>query len=106
MRHKNILLLGIVIAASPAAYAGDALQEYEAQCLEAIGASVPDFNCDAGTKVPTTHHQVPAKYRPQSACDRPNQLMKNAILRVGSKSWSRHRLTPTCMRWRTVANKV
>ncbi|MGH7230343.1 MAG: hypothetical protein ACREJU_03180, partial [Nitrospiraceae bacterium] len=48
------------------------------QCDEAIGLTVPDFNCDSGTLVPTTHHTnpdgSPAKYRPKQKCDRPNVL--------------------------------
>lgn len=74
MRQVSGLLLLVLMTTSPVVYAGDVLQEYEAQCTEAIGATVPDFNCDAGTLVPTTNHQAPSKYRPRTACDRPNQL--------------------------------
>jgi hypothetical protein len=73
MRHTGVLFLGIVVAASTS-YAGDTLEEYAAKCEEATGVKVDNFNCDAGTKVPTTHHQGRATYRPQTACDRPNQL--------------------------------
>ncbi len=76
MRHVSVLLgsMVVVMATLPVAYAGDELQEYEAQCQEAIGATVPDFNCDAGTEVPTTNYQAPKTYRPKTACDRPNHL--------------------------------
>ncbi|WP_447987202.1 hemopexin repeat-containing protein [Nitrospira sp. Nam74] len=78
MRHYQLLVLCLFIAVSPLAYAGDTLEEYAQKCDAAIGVTVPDFSCDDGTKVPTTHHTnadgSPASYRPQRPCDRPNQL--------------------------------
>ncbi len=72
------MILWMVLAASTSAFAGDTLEEYAQRCDEAIGITVPDFNCDNGTLVPTEHHTnpdgSPAKYRPKQACDRPNQL--------------------------------
>ncbi len=79
MRHHRFLLLWIFMTAS-SAYAGDTLENYAAQCDEAIGATVPDFSCDKGTEVPDTHPtSTPAKYGPGvEKCDRPNHLIKNA----------------------------
>jgi hypothetical protein len=51
----------------------DELQDYAAQCDLAIGTSVPDFDCDAGTEVPG---QGPIFSGDQSGvtCDQPNRL--------------------------------
>src|SRR5262249_29925350 len=51
------------------AYGGDTLEGYAQKCDEAIGVAntVPDFNCDSGTEVPTTHFA-------NGLCDRPNVL--------------------------------
>lgn len=51
----------------------DALQDYAQQCDAAIGATIPDFDCDAGTEVPVTHPHPNANY-PLTSCDRPNRL--------------------------------
>jgi hypothetical protein len=45
----------------------DPLQDFAQQCDAAIGISVSDFVCDAGTLVPDTHPV-------QNSCDRPDQL--------------------------------
>ncbi|WP_147447041.1 hypothetical protein [Corallococcus sp. CA054B] len=45
----------------------DTLEQYAAKCDAAIGATVPDFNCELGTLVPTTNHV-------NGKCDRPNRL--------------------------------
>jgi hypothetical protein len=45
----------------------DSLEDFSKKCDVAIGETVPDFNCDDGTKVPTTHFSG-------GNCDRPNVL--------------------------------
>lgn len=45
--------------------------EYAKKCDDAIGDTVPTFNCDVGTLVPTTHQT--GTY-PSMSCDRPNVL--------------------------------
>ncbi len=47
----------------------DTLQQYAARCDAVIGVTVPDFNCDDGTTVPTTHFA-------DNKCDQPNRLNK------------------------------
>jgi hypothetical protein len=47
----------------------DALQQYAQECDQAIGVTVPDFDCDAGTEVPTTNYDSV-----HGLCDRPNRL--------------------------------
>ena len=49
----------------------DSLQDYAALCDQAIGATVPDFDCDAGTEVPVTHRKVFS-----GNCGEPNRLNK------------------------------
>jgi hypothetical protein len=46
----------------------DELQDYAQECFQAIGTTVPDFDCDAGTEVPVTHPT------PSGTCDKPNRL--------------------------------
>jgi hypothetical protein len=67
MLCNRLLFLWMLIAGANMAYAGDTLQSFAHQCDQAIGLTVPDFYCDDGTLVPTTHlvHDV---------CDRPDQL--------------------------------
>lgn len=66
--HPLGLLLAALLAWGPPGSArGDPLQDYASACDAAIGATVPDFNCDAGTQVPDTHPNG-------SSCDRPDQL--------------------------------
>ena len=77
-RHRLLIPCFFLTASTPV-YAGEALEAYARRCDEAIGITVPDFICEAGTLVPTEHHQAnfdgsAAKYRPKRACDRPNQL--------------------------------
>jgi hypothetical protein len=55
---------------SPGAVAAglsDTLEAYAQKCDAAIGVTVPDFDCGAGTEVPTTHFA-------NNKCDRPNRL--------------------------------
>jgi hypothetical protein len=47
----------------------DTLEKYAAKCDFETGTTVPDFDCDAGTLVPTEHHD-PATGK----CDQPNRL--------------------------------
>lgn len=56
----------------------DTLQDYAQQCDKAmgIGATVQDFDCDAGTEVPVTH------YTGSGTCDEPNRL--NLVCDPGS----------------------
>lgn len=49
----------------------DSLEAFAAKCDTAIGESVPDFDCDAGTEVPETH--LTGTY-PNGFCDAPNVL--------------------------------
>jgi hypothetical protein len=57
----------IAIAEPSSTRASETLQEYAQKCDQAVGVTVPDFNCDAGTLVPTTHFA-------NNKCDRPNRL--------------------------------
>jgi hypothetical protein len=50
----------------------ETLEAFSAKCDAAIGVSVPDFNCDSGTLVPTTNHSAPGTT--SGTCDRPNVL--------------------------------
>ena len=43
------------------------LIKYAAACDKAIGVTIPDFNCDDGTIIPTTNFA-------NGKCDRPNRL--------------------------------
>ena len=79
MFRQRLLIPCFSLTASTSVFAGESLEAYARRCDEAIGITVPDFICDAGTLVPTEHHQANsdgsvAKYRPKRACDRPNQL--------------------------------
>jgi hypothetical protein len=62
-----ILQLIMAITVSVSAETSDTLEEYAQTCDQAIGVTVPDFDCDAGTLVPTTHFA-------NNKCDRPNRL--------------------------------
>jgi hypothetical protein len=55
-QHQEILTLS------------DTLPEYAAKCDAAIGVTVPEFHCDAGTVIPTTN------LNRDGSCDRPNRL--------------------------------
>ncbi|MEZ4239414.1 MAG: hypothetical protein R3F59_25310 [Myxococcota bacterium] len=48
------------------------LEEFAADCDAATGITVPDFDCDDGTLVPTTDFGGP--YNGDGTCDRPNML--------------------------------
>ena len=65
-------LFALAVVPSPAALA-DALQDYAAQCDQAVGVSVPDFDCDAGTEVPG-QGSVFSGNQPGVTCDEPNRL--------------------------------
>lgn len=75
---KSALLMSIcLVAALPfTARASDTLEQYAAKCDQAVGVTIPDFDCDAGTEVPDTHPTG-------SRCDRPNQL--NMVCDPGSR---------------------
>src|SRR5258707_1343391 len=75
------LLIASAVLTDPAARA-DALQDYAQQCDAAIGATVPDFDCDAGTEVPVTH-PVAGPNNTVAQCDRPNRL--NGVCDPGSR---------------------
>ena len=64
----TVILIASAVLFGHAAHA-DPLQDYAQQCDAAIGATVQDFDCDAGTVVPVTHFNG-------STCDRPNRLDK------------------------------
>lgn len=64
---NKLLTLGMVLAISATVAHAESLEDYAAKCDQAIGVSVPDFVCDTGTLVPTTHFA-------NGSCDRPNQL--------------------------------
>jgi hypothetical protein len=65
-----LLIASVFIIAEARA---DPLQDYALQCDAAIGATIPDFDCDAGTEVPMTHPHPTPNY-PVGTCDRPNRL--------------------------------
>ncbi len=54
----------------------ETLEVYAQKCDAEIGVTVPDFDCDIGTLVPTTNHNG-------SFCDRPNVL--NGVCDPGSR---------------------
>src|SRR5262245_33681282 len=56
-----------------ASLASDTLEQYAAKCDQAIGLTVPDFNCEDGTPVPMTNPHYDSNRRVTS-CDRPNRL--------------------------------
>jgi len=60
-----------VAAGQPAR--ADALQDYAQQCDAAIGVTVPDFDCDAGTEVPGQGSVFSGPARTVT-CDEPNRL--------------------------------
>jgi hypothetical protein len=53
----------------------DDLQNYAAECDLAIGPSVQEFDCDAGTEVPG-QGSVFSRHQPGVTCDQPNRLNK------------------------------
>ena len=74
LRYSCTVLM--ILAAVASAYGGDTLEEYAQKCDQAIGVTVPDFNCDSGTLVPTTNLTPPGAIYPNGTCDRPNVLEK------------------------------
>jgi hypothetical protein len=72
LRYSCTVLM--ILAAVASAYGGDTLEGYAQKCDQAIGVTVPDFNCDSGTLVPTTHLTPPGAIYPNGTCDRPNVL--------------------------------
>jgi hypothetical protein len=54
----------------------ESLKVYADKCDVAIGLSVPDFNCDNGSIVPTTNLTPMSSEYPDGTCDRPNVLNK------------------------------
>jgi len=74
MLDQRLLIASIFISASTLAYAGDTLEQFARKCDQAIGVTVPDFNCDVGTLVPTTHLTPANAPYDKGTCDRPNQL--------------------------------
>ncbi len=70
MMRRDVTLAALILLATPVAgRADDSLQTYAQRCDAAIGVTVPNFSCDAGTEVPDTHPNG-------DSCDRPNQLNK------------------------------
>jgi hypothetical protein len=66
-------LASILLASAWQPAAGDALQDYARQCDQAIGVTVPDFDCDAGTEVPA-QGMVFSGNQPGVTCNQPNRL--------------------------------
>jgi len=67
-----MIVMGLI--QSPAAI-GDELQDFAQQCDLAIGPTVPDFDCDAGTEVPG-QGIVFSGVNSNVKCDQPNRLNK------------------------------
>jgi hypothetical protein len=63
---EHRLITNVAIVRDPAVLS-QSLPQYAAACDAAISVTVPDFNCDAGTPVPTTNYL-------NNKCDRPNRL--------------------------------
>ncbi len=63
------------LMASPAALA-DELPDYARECDDAIGATVQDFDCDAGAEVPGQGTLYSGNH-PSATCDEPNRLDKD-----------------------------
>ena len=70
------LLLGLFAASAGA----ETLQSYAQKCDAAVGVTVPDFDCDAGSLVPDTNHTGTGT---SGTCDRPNVL--NSQCDAGSR---------------------
>jgi hypothetical protein len=70
----SVFFLAIEAPASGPAKA-DELQDFAAQCDAAVGTTVPDFDCDAGTEVPGQGN-VFSGNQPGATCDEPNRLNK------------------------------
>ena len=64
----------------------ETIEQYAQQCDAAIGATVPDYHCDAGTDVPIAdfvNGNDPNQIYPNGYCDEPNRL--NQACDPGSK---------------------
>ncbi len=66
MKIRSLLPFAILLFANLPTQA-ETLESYAQKCDAAIGVTVPDFDCDAGTLVPTTNFA-------NGKCDRPNVL--------------------------------
>jgi hypothetical protein len=82
IRWLAVALLAPLASLASSSARADALQDYAQQCDAAIGATVPDFDCDAGTDVPVTH-PTPGPNNTVVKCDRPNRL--NQVCDPGSR---------------------
>lgn len=69
------VLIAWAVMASSATQA-DELQDYARQCDDAIGATVQDFDCDAGADVPG-QGTLYSRNHPSATCDEPNRLDKD-----------------------------
>jgi hypothetical protein len=69
----SVFFLALRMAAPAGPANADELQDYAAQCDKAIGVTVPDFDCDAGTDVPG-QGSVFSGNHPGATCDEPNRL--------------------------------
>jgi hypothetical protein len=72
------LYLFVIMSVWTTILAAETLESYAQKCDAAVGVTVPDFNCDNGTPVPTTHHDLAS-----GNCDEPNRL--NKVCDPGSK---------------------
>lgn len=59
------------VGRAQAALSFESIQNYAAECDRYTGVSVPDFDCEAGTEVPTTNAHGSGE---ALTCDRPNLL--------------------------------
>lgn len=77
--RKSLAVRGLLIGSllfltfATGAAIADELQDFASQCDAAIGTTVPDFDCDAGTEVPG-QGQVFSGDQPGVTCDQPNRL--------------------------------
>ena len=71
-----VFVLWSFIAISTSAHA-ETLEAFAQQCDAATGVTVPDFNSDNGTLVPTDHLMPANATYPAGICDRPNVLNGN-----------------------------
>ena len=79
IRHTLLVVwmfVGIFVAISTSAHA-ETLEAFAQQCDAATGVTVPDFNSDNGTLVPTDHLMPANATYPAGICDRPNVLNGN-----------------------------
>lgn len=93
----DIRFVGVLLVSTLCSFPvfANSLQDFAAQCDNEIGVTVPEFDCDAGTTVPTTINGNPftingqspdhfvGAFTPPATCDRPNVL--NSECDPGSK---------------------